>query len=458
MDTRPTEAAERSAPGAERDCVEAVYRKVTRRLLPFLGLCYLAAYLDRVNVGFAKLEMANDLGLSEVAYGLGAGIFFIGYFLFEIPSNLILHRVGARSWLARIMISWALVSAASALLAPIHFYWGPRAAAYAFCLIRFLLGIAEAGFFPGVLLYLTYWYPPSRRSLALGQFIIAQPVAFVIGAPISGLILATCEGLAGLRAWQWLYILEALPAVLLGVVLFRRLDRRVADAAWLRPAERLLVNVAVEAEASPGAIEDCTEIARKPAIWFLALAYFLLILGAYGLSFWLPSIIAAAGVAGSVAVGLFTALPYGAGVLVMLVFASRARTARQARVYAAAMCLLSAAGLVLSAWYDGRPWPMMIGMIFGVAGYLTATALFWRLPSEELGGKALAAGLAAVNAIGNLGGFAGPYLVGAVVARSGGTAPALLVLAGSLAACAAVLAAGLMRNTGSASVTAVPGA
>jgi MFS family permease len=425
--------------------MDAIYRKVSLRLLPFLGLCYLAAYVDRVNVGFAKLQMSQDLGLSGLAYGFGAGIFFIGYFLFEVPSNLILHRVGARVWLARIMVSWAAISAASALLGPIHNWFGAEIAAYAFYAIRFLLGAAEAGFFPGVLLYLTYWFPASRRSLAIGQFIIAQPIAFVVGAPVSGLILELCKDMAGLKAWQWMYVLEAMPAALLGIILLRRLDNRIEEAGWLAPRERILLLAALDAEKTDHVTTELKTLAGDPAIWRLALAYFLLVLGAYGLNFWLPSIIKSAGVSSELTVGLLTACPYAAGVAVMLWVARRTRDAGQARARSAGMCGLAGAGLAMSACFSGNVVLMMIGMSLGVTGYLTANALFWRLPSEAIEGRALAAGLAAVNALGNLGGFVGPYVMGVLVGRSANAATALYALAASLIAAGAVLGAGRLR-------------
>jgi len=427
---------------------EALFRKVSLRLLPLLGLCYLAAYVDRVNVGFAKLQMVQELGLSDLAHGFGAGIFFLGYFLFEVPSNLILHRVGARIWLARIMVTWAIISASSALLAPIHGWFGAVASTYAFYAIRFLLGAAEAGFFPGVLLYLTYWFPASRRAHAISLFIVAQPVAFVLGAPLSGLILETCKGLAGLSAWQWMYLLEALPAILLGIVLLLRLDNDVEQARWLSGGERALLIRALAEDQQESVRSDMASLAGDGGIWRLALAYFLLVLGAYGINFWLPSIVKMAGIASERVVGLLTACPYAVGVAVMLFVTRRTRKAGQARAGSAAMCGLAGVGLAISAFCSSLMPLMMIGMCVGVTGYLTGNALFWRLPSERIEGRALAAGLAAVNAVGNLGGFAGPYLVGMLVGRSSNPTIALLALAGSLIAAGAVLATGRPSFTG----------
>ena len=420
---------------------DAVFRKVTLRLLPFLGVCYLAAYLDRVNVGFAKLQMASQLGLSDTAYGLGAGVFFIGYVLFEVPSNLVLHRVGAKIWLARIMITWGFISAAMAVLAPLHDVLGPKGADYAFYLLRFLLGAAEAGFFPGVLLYLTYWFPPSRQSFALALFILAQPIAFVLGAPVSGLILQACDGLAGLAGWQWMYMIEAVPAVALGIWLVFRLDNGVADAKWLDAEEKALLARALADEAPPDRTVHLRELARNGLVWLFALAYFLLVIGAYGVNFWLPSIVRQAGVEGALAIGLLTALPYAVSVVVMLAFSARTPDPRVARIRASAMCLVGGVGLAVSAAFAGNVPAMMAGVTVGVTGYLTATALFWCVPSQVLAGAAVAAGLAAINALGNVGGFVGPYIMGALNDRFGNSSAGLFALAAAMIAAGLVLAA-----------------
>ncbi len=340
------------------------------------------------------------------------------------------------------MISWALVSAATASLAPIHTMFGQVVTGYAFIALRFLLGAAEAGFFPGVLLYLTYWFPPSRRSLALGQFILAQPIAFVLGAPLSGFILETCKGAGGLRAWQWMYIFEAAPAAVLGLVLLGRLDNGVAQARWLTERERGLLTRALDAERPVSAAPDLRSLTTDPAIWQLAAAYFLLVLGAYGLNFWLPSIVKAAGASGELMVGMLTALPYAVGAAVMLAFAGQTLEARHARARSACMCGLAGAGLAISAHFTGQVWLTMFGLTLGVTGYLTANALFWRLPSEAIDGRALAAGLAAVNALGNLGGFVGPYVMGALAGRASDPKAGLFVLAAALAGAGLVLAAG----------------
>ena len=414
-------------------------RTAAWRLLPVLGACYLAAYLDRVNVGFAKLQMATQIHLSDVAYGFGAGVFFIGYFLFEVPSNLVLHRIGARLWLSRIMITWAVVSGAMAALGPLHGWLGPTGTPYAFYALRFLLGVAEAGFFPGVLLYLTYWFPPSRQSFALALFLIGQPTAFILGAPLSGLILDSLDGVAGLAGWQWMCLLEAAPAALLGLWLPFRLENRLEDARWLTATERTLLAQAIRREAPPDRTVSLRALVRSPLAWLLALAYFFLVLGAYGLNFWLPSIVKAAGVKGALSIGLATAAPYVVCVVLMLRLAARTPAPQAARIRCAWMCALGGAGLSLSGLASSAPL-MMLGVTIGVTGYMTATALFWCVPSQALAGRAVAAGLAAINALGNIGGFVGPYLMGALSAGFGGPKAGLLALAAAMICSGIVLA------------------
>lgn len=412
---------------------EATFRKVALRLLPFLGLCYLAAYLDRVNVGFAKLQMARELGLSDAAYGLGAGVFFAGYFLFETPSNLVLRRVGAKLWLARIMVTWGCISAAMGALAWVKAEAGPEGARYAFYGLRFLLGSAEAGFFPGVLFYLTYWFPQSRQSLALALFILAQPLAFIVGAPLSGLVMDRLDGISGLRGWEWMYLVEAAPAVVLGIWLAFRLDRKVADARWLTPTEQDLVQAAVAQEAPPGRASSLRALAADPLAWRLALAYFMLNLGAYGVNFWLPSIVKAAGVTGNFAIGLVTAAPYLTAVAVMLGFGALTPHPKTAKLRAAFLLAVGGAGLAVSASFPASFLTMMAGLAVGVSGYIAATALFWSLPNSAFDGRAAAAGIAAINSLGNVGGFVGPYVVGALSDHFAGPRAGLYFLAAAMA-------------------------
>ena len=273
-------------PGSSGAFEEATYRKVSWRLTPLLLLCYVVAYLDRVNVGFAKLQMVSDLNLSDTVYGLGAGIFFFGYFLFEVPSNIILHRVGARVWIARIMVTWGVISALMMFVTtPAMFY-----------VMRFLLGVAEAGFFPGVILYLTYWYPAHRRGRMTTFFMTAVALSGVIGGPVSGYILKAFNGVNGWHGWQWLFLLEGIPSVLVGVLVFFALDDRIAKATWLTDDEKALLERNIDAEEATKEDPSLGTVMSSPRVWLMALIYFSFVMGLYGIGFWLPTIIKATGV------------------------------------------------------------------------------------------------------------------------------------------------------------------
>ena len=312
-----------NADGAAPAALETrAYRKVTVRLLPFLMLCYVAAYLDRVNVGFAKLEMLGDLGFSETTYGLGAGMFFIGYFLFEVPSNIILHRVGARLWIARIMITWGMVSALFMFTnTPLMFYS-----------LRFALGLAEAGFFPGIILYLTYWYPSERRARIISLFMTAIPISGMLGGPFSGWIMQSMEGINRWRGWQWLFVVEALPAIVLGVATLFYLDDSIRSAKWLTDDEKALLGRKLDHDRA-GVVEHPTlgAVFADRRLWRMCLIYFCCVIGQYGLTFWLPTLVQQAGVSGSLQIGLLTAVPYTGGVVAMILFGRSADRRRERR-------------------------------------------------------------------------------------------------------------------------------
>lgn len=381
----------------------SVYRKVTWRLLPFLMLCYVVAYLDRVNVGFAKLQMLNDLKFSETVYGLGAGIFFLGYFLFEVPSNVILHRVGARIWIARIMITWGLISGAFTFVdSPGMFYF-----------MRFLLGLAEAGFFPGIILYLTYWYPAERRARMVATFMAAIPLSGVIGGPLSGWVMESFAGTNGMAGWQWMFIIEAIPALLLGVAVLCYLDNGIRSAKWLSEEEKSLLehNVARDA-GDKTAHPSLGAVFADRRVWLMAFIYFCCVMGQYGLTFWMPSLIKAAGVKGVLDVGLFTAIPFSAAVITMILFGRSADRLRERRWHLAIPMVLGAAGLVGSALAGGNTTLAVACLTVAAAGVITSAPLFWSLPTAFLGGMGAAAGIAAINSVGNLAGFASPFLVG----------------------------------------------
>lgn len=403
IDTSPREAA--------------VYRKVTARLLPILMICYLAAYLDRVNIGFARLQMVADLRFSETVYGLGAGIFFIGYFLFEVPSNLILHRVGARVWIGRIMISWALVSAAFMFVrTPLMFYS-----------LRFLLGVAEAGFFPGIILYLTYWYPGGRRARIMALFMVAIPVSGISGGPLSGWILETLAGARGLTGWQWLFLLEALPALVMGVAVMLLLDNGIRAARWLSEEEKQILERNLEADTSAIPTHGSLgAVARDRRLWRMCLIYFSCVVGQYGLTFWLPVLIQSAGVRDVLAIGLLTAVPYAAAVVAMVLCGWSADARRERRWHTAGPMLAGAAALSASVLAGTHTWVAMICLSIAAAGILTSAPLFWSLPTAILRDAAAAAGIAAINSVGNLGGFVGPYLMGGLKDLTHGTAAGLV--------------------------------
>src|SRR6185437_4419663 len=318
-----------------RDFEAKTYAKVGRRLVPFLFLCYVVAYLDRVNVGFAKLQMLNDLRFSETIYGLGAGIFFLGYFIFEVPSNIILHKVGARTWLARIMLTWAVISASFIFVkSPTAFY-----------VLRFLLGAAEAGFAPGVILYLTYWYPSARRAKALSIFFMAIPLAGMIGGPLSGWIMHSLQGAMSMAGWKWLFVLEAVPSLVLGVAILLYLDDSIVKAKWLTDTEKALLarNVASDNEHKTAHLSIKAFIGDR-RLWLMATIYFCVVLGQYGLTFWLPTIIRKSGVADPLWVGIFTAIPYLCAIIALPLIGMSADRHRERRLHLAIPMLVAAAG------------------------------------------------------------------------------------------------------------------
>jgi D-galactonate transporter len=381
---------------------EATYRKVAWRLTPLLMLCYVVAYLDRVNVGFAKLQMTTDLNLSDAVYGFGAGIFFLGYFLFEIPSNVILHKVGARVWIARIMVSWGVISMLTMFVTTTTMFY----------VMRFLLGLAEAGFFPGIILYLTYWYPAHRRGRMTTWFMTAIALSGVIGGPVSGYILTTFNGANGWHGWQWLFLLEGIPSVVVGILVFVMLDDRIARATWLTPQERQLLegNIATE-DASKHDLPVRTVLA-SPRVWLMSLIYFSFVMGLYGVSFWLPTIIKATGVTDAFMIGLLSAIPFAAAVVGMVLVSRSADRRRERRWHIALPAAAGAVGLVLSVvWAHNTPLAMA-SLTLATMGILTTLPLFWSLPTAFLAGTGAAAGIAMINSIGNLAGFLSPYAVG----------------------------------------------
>jgi len=402
--------------------------KVARRLVPFLIVCYFIAYLDRVNVGFAALTMNQDLGLSQTAFGFGAGIFFIAYFIFEVPSNLLLERFGARKWIARIMLSWGIISGMMAFTPTIARVTG-LGNEYSFYLIRVLLGAAEAGFFPGIIFYLTLWFPTEYRARIVGYFMAAIPLSTVIGAPISGALLYLHGGL-GLAGWQWLFIVEALPSIILAGVVFFYLTDRPAEAAWLAPDERKWLAERLELEQrSRKAVRDYTvlESLVNPRVLGLSLVYFGAVATNYGLGFFLPQIVKAFGL-NIFLTTLVSATPYVVGTIGMVWWGRRSDRVAERRFHTAFPLFLAAAGIAVSTALDD---PLLKMISFCIAGFgiFACLPVFWTLPTAFLSGAAAAAGIAVINSIGNLAGFAGPFAMGWIKDHTGSYAGGLLLLA-----------------------------
>ncbi len=408
------------------DCSESyetqLYRKVSTRLIPLLLVCYVISYLDRVNIGFAKLAMTSDLGFSDAVYGLGAGIFFIGYFLFEVPSNVIMHRVGARRWIARIMFTWGVLSAANAFVTT----------ATQFYTIRFLLGVAEAGFFPGVLLYLAYWFPTHRLGRATALFMTAVPLTGIVGSPISGWILETTGQSGGLKNWQHLFLIEAAPAIIASVVVLCVLSNGIRDAGWLTTQEKDHLQRNIDEEQKTKPTHSLLASFRSPEIWVFGSIYFSFVIGLYGISFWLPTIIRATGVSHPGTIGLLTAVPYILAAAVMVPVSRRSDRHRERRWHIAASAIGGSIGLWASIFVTHNPLLAVLAMSVATTGIITALPLFWSLPNARLTGVAAAAGLAVINSIGNLAGFVSPYLVGLLSTATHDTRAGVAMMACSM--------------------------
>jgi len=421
---------------------EATYKKVASRLIPFLFLCYIAAFVDRVNVGFAKLQMASDLKFSDAVYGVGAGIFFIGYFIFEVPSNVILEKVGARVWIARIMITWGLISAVFMFAGDIH--WGPVAAAFnysdaqfTFYFLRFLLGAAEAGFFPGIILYLTYWFPGARRAKMVALFMTAIGVAQLVGSPVSGAIMQFMDGAQGWRGWQWLFLLEGIPSVIIGLLVLVILPDRPKTCRWLTQQERDLLIARIEhddaGKAELAGRHHLTDAFKDGRVWALAVVYFALAACFYAVGFWMPTIIQELGIDKKdlLKVGLLSMIPWGASIVAMIWWGSHSDRTGERRWHCALGLLVIMGGLLLLAVASKSPIVSIAALTLITAGWAGCVCTFWSLPTAFLSGTAAAAGIAWINSVGNLGGYFGPDLIGTIrTAAHGAAEAAFFTLAG----------------------------
>jgi len=381
---------------------DRLYAKVALRLLPLLFLCYVTAYLDRINVGFAKLQMQSDLQLTDSVYGFASGIFFFGYLLFEVPSNLLLEKIGARLWIARIMITWGIISGATIFVN----------SAGAFYALRFLLGFAEAGFFPGIILYLTYWFPSRWRAQIVAWFMTAVAVTGVVGNPLSGWILHQFSGFAGLKGWQMLFLVEALPAIVIGVWVPLMLPNGIRSARWLSEVEKKTLEANIDAE---NAVKNRLPLLRllvEPKLLVLSFIYFCNSLGLYGIGFWLPQIIKNTGVSDPLDVGFLSAIPYGFAAVAMVIFGRSSDRARERRWHYFVGSLLGSGGLLLTGMSGQSTWLTMTGVTISSVGVLSLFPIFWPIPADMLAGTSAAAGIAWINSLGGLAGFFGPTIIG----------------------------------------------
>ena len=409
---------------------EQVLSKVLRRIVPFLLLCYIVAYLDRVNVGVAGLTMNQDLGLSPSEFGWSAGLFFFGYFLAEVPSNLALQAVGARKWIARILITWGLLSAGTA------FAVGP----VSFGVMRFLLGLGEAGFTPGVFLYFTYWFPARARGRATAAFLLGIPIANIIGAPISSSLLAL-DGLAGLHGWQWLLILEGLPATILGFVCLFTLTDKPEQAKWLSPEERTWLAEVLASERQAIAAKHASKLKDAFTNWRVlvcAAVNFCAIIGSVGLGLWMPQILKGFGF-GVVTVGFLAAIPYICGALTMMLWARLSDKGGERSWFVASALLLGALALVVCGYATSSALISIVALCGAVVGIMCYQSTFWPIPSSFLTGSAAAGGLALIVSIGNLGGFVGPYIIGEIKQTTGSFSWALIAVAAFLTVAAILI-------------------
>lgn len=392
--------------------------KVFWRLIPIILISLVINQLDKVNVAFAKIQMAPEIGLSNAAYGLGAGIFFIGYCLFEVPSNMLLHRIGVRTWITRILVTWGLLSAATMFVTgPMSFYF-----------VRFMLGVAEAGFAPGIMLYVSQWFPSRTRGRAIGIFMTALPLSGLIGSPLSTWLMTSVPAGMPLQGWQWMFLAEGLPAVLCGVVFWLTICDRIDDAHWLTTEEKTLLKAELnEVSHEHGSFRTGLTDAR---VWLLSLIYFSFVAALYGVGFWLPSLIQALGVHDLRQIGLLTAIPYGAAIVVMLTLSWSSDRLRERRKHLALTGLVGAISLVLSVVLREMPVASFIALVTAMATVIATIPLFWNLPTAFLSGAAAATGFALITSVGNLSGFAAPFLVGLLTDLTGSTMLSICVLAG----------------------------
>ena len=420
-----------AAASARDDALDGAYRAITWRLIPFLFVLWVLAWVDRVNVGFVKLTMLDELKWSALLYGLGAGIFFLAYFFFDVPSNLLLQRIGARKTITRITIGWGAVCVAMMFVkTPAMFYF-----------LRFLMGVFEAGFYPGIILYLTYWYPSDRRAKAFGMFMSASGIAGVIGGPLAGTVMNGMHGINGWSGWQWVFLIEGIPSIIAGAVTWFYLTDRPSEARWLTPEQRQLVEADLQRDASSlGEREEGLLTSLKDGrLWLLILVFFCVIAANSSMTFFGPSVVKDAGFTNPATVGWIMSLSYLFGAIGMVINGLHSDHSNEARLHCAFAAAIGAIGLLLTALLiKSSPLLALVAQTLAIFGTMAAIPVFWQLPGRFLAGAAAAGGVALINSIANLAGFGAPYMLGVIKTQTGGLAPGLLIVA-AVEVCATVL-------------------
>ncbi len=432
MQTAPTVPVAPAGLGGSSDSpLDATYRRITWRLIPFLFVLWVLAWVDRVNVGFVKLTMLDELKWSETVYGLGAGIFFLGYFFFEVPSNLLLQRIGARKTITRITLGWGAVCVAMMFTStPAMFYF-----------LRFLMGVFEAGFYPGIILFLTYWYPSERRAKAFGMFMSASGIAGVIGGPLAGTVMNGMHGVNGWSGWQWVFLIEGVPSIIAAVVTWFYLTDRPSEAKWLTPVQRKLVeaDLARDAAALGKREESLLASLKNGRLWLLILVFFCVIAANSSLTFFGPSVVKEAGFTNPATIGWIMSLSYLFGAAGMVINGLHSDHTKEARLHCAFAAALGAAGLVLTTVFlKTSPTLALAAQTLAIIGTMSAIPVFWQLPGRFLAGAAAAGGVALINSIANLAGFGAPFMLGVIKTQTGGLSLGLLIVA-AVEVCATIL-------------------
>lgn len=420
-----------SAADGVADNEKALIRKVAWRLMPLIMICYLFAFFDRINISFAKFQLQTDLGFSDTAYGLGASLFVVGYVLFEVPSNLMLYKVGARRWIARIMISWGLATAAMVFVTT----------EWQFYALRFVIGAMEAGFAPGVLYYLTLWFPRHYRGRITSLLFLASAFAGLVGAPVSGLVLGHLDGALQMRGWHWLFLLGGVPCVALGLLVLTLLKDRIEDAGWLDASEKRLLLSRIDPPQAGHGQGSLLQAIRIPGFLTLGLIYFLIQIASYGLNFWAPQLIRSAGTENPTVIGLLTAVPYICGAIAMIVCGRLSDATGERRWFTAGLIALGAVGFLCAGLFDDNTPLLLISLGLLGAGVVASIPSFWALPPKLLAGAGAGAagGIALINTMGQLGGIVSPVLVGRIRDLTGTTTPALYLIAGACVVTALLL-------------------